>query len=114
MNKRQWKKNYKKEHGCNPPSIRQVSGWGKSLGEAINTVVNGIKDMVARVIQEMKDFAEELKTMPEDEFKEKLQKLTPEQQELARKIRGGEGTCGKNAEGAPVLMNVPQQHNQEA
>lgn len=114
MNKRQWKKNYKKEHGCNPPSKRQVGGWSKSLGEAINSIVNGIKDMAERVFREMKNFAEELRTMPENEFEEKLQKLTPEQQELARKIRGGEGTCGKNAEDAPALMNAQRQHNQEA
>ena len=84
MNKRQWKKKYKKEHGCNPPSKKQVETWA----DAIGNVVNGVVDMVNRMFATINDFIEELKTMPEDEFEQKISQLTLEQQALARKIRG--------------------------
>ena len=83
MNKRQWKKKYKKEHGCNPPSKKQV----ETLGEVIGNIVNGVIDIVNRAFKAAKDFMEELKSMPEDEFEEKISQLTL-QQALARKIRG--------------------------
>lgn len=84
MNKRQWKKKYKKEYGCNPPSRKQVETWGEVIGNVVNSVV----DMIARMFATIKDFMEELKSMPEDEFEEKISQLTLEQQALARKIRG--------------------------
>lgn len=84
MNKRQWKKKYKKEHGCNPPSKKQVETWG----EVIGNIINGVIDIVNRAFKAVKDFTEELKSMPEDEFEEKISQLTLEQQALARKIRG--------------------------
>lgn len=83
MNKRQWKKKYKKEHGCNPPSKKQVEAWV----EAIGNIVNGVMDIVNRAFKTVMDFMEELKSMPEDEFEKKISQLTLEQQELARKIR---------------------------
>lgn len=76
-------KKYKKEHGGNPPSKKQVETWA----EVIGNVVNGVVDMVNRMFATIKDFIKEIKTMPEDEFEEKISQLTLEQQALARKIR---------------------------
>lgn len=83
MNKRQWKKKYKKEHGCNPPSKRQVQTWGEAIGDFASIVM----DMTNQMLKTIKEFTEELQVMPEDEFEEKVSHLTPEQQKLARKIR---------------------------
>ncbi len=85
MNKRQWKKKYKKEHGCNPPSKRQVQTWGEAIGDVVSAVI----DLVNHMFKSIKEFTKELQVMPEAEFEEKISYLTPEQQELARKIRNG-------------------------
>lgn len=83
MNKRQWKKKYKKEHGCNPPSKRQVQTWEEEIGN----FVNGVIDIVNHAFKAINDYMEKLKSMPEDEFEEKNSQLTLGQQALARKIR---------------------------
>lgn len=85
MNKRQLKKKYKKEHAHNPILTKQVNCFGNSLEGAAKRIINGI-DMIAN---RMINLILELRTMPEEEFQEKLMHLTPEQQELAQKIRRG-------------------------
>lgn len=44
MNYRQWKKQYKKQHGYNPPSGRQVNEMNPFL-QRLNTVVNSMDAM---------------------------------------------------------------------
>lgn len=91
MNKRKWKKKYKKEHGNNPPSKKQVKRWMEELPQKIKYTVNTVKEIVNKACKIAEDLAEELKTMPEDAFEDRIKRLTPEQQKLARKIRGNDG-----------------------
>lgn len=95
MNKRQRKKKYKKEHGCNPPSSKQIAKRTDALSIAMKrncdiicNVYAEIKRICNDVFVEVKRGMDVIQNMPEDEFEEKILKLTPEQQELARKIRG--------------------------
>lgn len=60
----------------------------ETVNDLDGNVVNGVVDMVNCMFATIKDFIEELKTMPEDEFEQKISQLTLEQQALARKIRG--------------------------
>lgn len=83
MNKRQWKKRYKKLHGCNPPTVKQVKNWIDVLQNAIGR----LQDIFCKFPELIAKATDNIKTMPEEEFNEKLQLLTPEQQELALKIR---------------------------
>lgn len=98
MNKRQWKKKYKKEYGCNPPSSKQIG----ALSTAMKRNSDIIRKMHAEIKRAMDIFSAEMKricnevkrgmdviqNMPEDEFEEKISQLTLEQQALARKVRG--------------------------
>lgn len=106
MNKRQRKKKYKKEHGCNPPSSKQIVKSADALSTAMKRNCDIIRNVHAEIKRAMDIFSAEMKricndvfvevkrgmdviqNMPEDEFEEKILKLSPEQQELARKIRG--------------------------
>lgn len=49
MNKRQWKKKYKKEHGCNPPSSRQVYKLEDALSLAVNRLWQMVRDMLREI-----------------------------------------------------------------
>lgn len=106
MNKRQWKKKYKKEHGCNPPSSKQIAKWTYVLSSAMKQYCDSICNMSSEikratdilsveikricndVFVEVKRVIDVIQNMPEDEFDEKILNLTPEQQKLAWKIRG--------------------------
>lgn len=83
MNKRQWKKKYKKEHGCNPPSSKHVH----KLEDSLSVIINRLCQIVGDMFRAIKNGIDTIRSMPEDEFIEMVGKLTPEQQELAWKIR---------------------------
>ena len=91
MNKRQRKKNYKKEYGVNPPTEKQIQVMDSS--QLMRNIVNAVGDFLKSV---QKVF-ENIQTMPDTEFEEKLLRLTSEQQTLALKIRnkGRETENGK-------------------
>lgn len=84
MNQRQRKKNYKKKHGVNPPAGKQIESI--DILQLMRNVANAVEDFLKGV---QKVF-ENIQTMPNTEFKEKLCQLTPEQQSLALKIRNKE------------------------
>lgn len=95
MNKRQWKKKYKKEHVCNPPSSKQIVKWTDALPNvyaeikrAMDIFSAEMKRIYNDVFVEVKRGMDVIQEMPEDEFEEKISQLTLEQQALARKIRG--------------------------
>ena len=95
MNQRQRKKNYKKKHGVNPPTEKQIEST--DILQLMRNVANAVKDFLKSVQKVFKN----IQTMPNTEFEEKLCQFTPEQQSLALKIRneGKEienGQSGKN------------------
>ncbi len=49
MNKRQWKKRYKKEHGNNPPSEKQVKRWMEELPQKNKYIVTTVKEIVNKI-----------------------------------------------------------------
>jgi hypothetical protein len=57
MNKRQWKKNYKKIHKCSPPSQKKA----KSVIEVFMDWKNQLVELIGKSIERMKD-------MPKEEF----------------------------------------------
>ncbi len=89
MNKRQWKKKYKKQHGCNPPTAKQVNSWMHTIPGSISALVKGFEKAFTEIRKSIDSAIEQIKTMPEEEFEEKLHELTPEQREMAMKIRYG-------------------------
>lgn len=89
MNKRQWKKKYKKEHGCNPPTCGQVNSWIETLAGSINALVEGFKKAFSEIKKNLNEMIELIRTMPEEEFEEKLKELTPQQRAIAIEVRNG-------------------------
>lgn len=87
MNKRQYKKMYKKEHGDNLP-INTVRSWGRTVGKATKVIADALQNIIKTGIKAMKQFEEHLKNMPAEEFEEKIKALTPEQRQLVYKLRG--------------------------
>jgi len=61
MNKRQWKKKYKKEHGCNPPSSKQVNRWINDLPSAMRDVENLVRRFIERLCKDIEEFKESKK-----------------------------------------------------
>lgn len=95
MNKRQRKKNYKKEHGVNPPTAKQIRAI--DLPQLIGNVMSAVGDF----LKDVRKVFENIQTMPETEFEERLRQITPEEQTLALKIRNNgkeseNGQSGKN------------------
>lgn len=83
MNKRQWKKKYKKEHGYNPPTSKKYV----ALVEYVAALARNIMVCFDDVKRAIELGMENIKTMPEAEFNERLKNLDVEQQAIALKIR---------------------------
>lgn len=82
MNKRQHKKALKKQSDM---IQRVINNLPKVLNNVAENIIRIMKDAVKAVIT----IQEKIKTMSDDEFMEFVDKLTPEQREIAYKWRGG-------------------------
>ena len=87
MNKCKRKRRNKKKHGYNPLTAKQINSIENASVEAVPEMIGLLKDLQDRV-QYINGGVENIRNMPEEEFLRKLELLTPENQELAWKIRG--------------------------
>lgn len=87
MNRRQKKKNFKKIHGYNPPSKRQIKRAMYSLAEAIKTIHDSIKSIANKLFLAVADTTNKIRNMSKEEFEEAFSKATPQQQEKMKKVR---------------------------
>lgn len=95
MNKRQRKKNYKKRHGVNPPTKKQ-----SDVACSLRKIAEAVKDFSKR----MHEAFENIRTMPDAEFEERMQRLTLGERALALKIRnrGKESTNGESGKNGKI------------
>lgn len=91
MNKRQWKKKYKKTYGYNPPTTRKVNTLMDSLAKIIEDLARKYIEIVGKLSQIIKNDIEhgieQIQNMPKEEFEKMLQEFTIEQRSIAIKIR---------------------------
>jgi hypothetical protein len=85
MNKRQRKKQFKKKYGYNPLKF----GYAIQLTEQLSNAMKTMSDAVKKIVEQWDKLIENIKTMPEGEFQEKLNGLTPDQAAMAKLIRYG-------------------------
>ena len=81
MNKRQHKKALKKQSDM---IQRVINNLPEVLNNVAENIIRIMKDSVKAVIT----IQEKIKTMSDDEFMEFIDKLTPEQREIAYMLRG--------------------------
>ena len=81
MNKRQHKKALKKQSDM----IQRVIN---NLPEVLNNVTENIIRIMKDAVKAVITIQEKIKTMSDDEFMEFVDKLTPEQREIAYMLRG--------------------------
>lgn len=82
MNKRQWKKQYKKTHGCNPKIVEHSFSFFVLKG-----IISKIKNVAYDFLQVLVKLINDIKSMSDAEFEEKLQLFTAEEREIVIKIR---------------------------
>ena len=93
MNKRQKKENFKKLHGCNPPTdgvkIRQ-----RKIEKAEKNLIKIAKKREKRIAFLEKDLASKIQEMSKKEYERVLKELTPGQQVLVRNMHNkGKQKC---------------------
>lgn len=88
MNSRQKKKNFKKKHGYNPPSKRQMKNTVHSLAETIKIIRDSVKSVANKLCLAVADTTNKIRNMSEEEFEEAFSKATPQQQEMMKRVRG--------------------------
>lgn len=87
MNKRQRKKQFKKRYGYNPPKFK--TNDVSALIELATTLRDNVVDAINKFMKLANSLVENIKTMPEGEFQEKLNGFTPDQAVMAKLIRYG-------------------------
>ena len=72
MNHRQWKKNYKKKYGYNPPTDKDARAAMKYLRKSIDSTIDSIIDVMQSVIKQLPGAIEKVKQkireMSDEEF----------------------------------------------
>jgi len=88
MNKRQYKKAFKKKYGYNPvdkkKTVRKAIKEIKTTLELFNKTIRKMPKIISRAIGTL---TEQIQTMSDEEFLKKLDELSVEQKNIAWKIR---------------------------
>lgn len=95
MNHRQWKKNYKKKYGYNPPTDKDARAAMKYLRKSIDNAIDSIIDVMQSVIKQLPGAIEKVKQkireMSDEEFatflNEKVEDVGAKAKAMALKIR---------------------------
>lgn len=92
MNRRQWKKQYKKKHGCNPPTIKDTKKVMNVFKGAINAVIESITEITKKLPDILDGVKDAISKMSDDEFLEFLSKIdNPGTKAMALKMRRAGG-----------------------
>ena len=75
MNRRQWKKNYKKKHGYNPPTTTDVSRALKIVIETVNDMCKVVTEVVRKLPEMLETAKESIRNMSDEEFKEVIERM---------------------------------------
>lgn len=90
MNKRKWKKQYKKQHGFNPISWRKNASLTDIYNNVFNDFIEKIKRLLSESFNKIKSFINDIQTMDEEDFNKMINEhpeLTAEEIEQLKNIR---------------------------
>lgn len=68
MNYRQWKKNYKKQHGYNPPTDKDARAAMKYLRRNIDSIMDTVQNIVKQLPSAIEKCKQIISEMTDEEF----------------------------------------------